>query len=471
MDLQALLLLLSCMVTAMQVQLLLLTPIEDDSQQLIMTLIEYAVVSSTAFVASSPSLLRSMSGIPRMARRLWSQRYDAETRTEVSKGVWENYIMDRAVSLSLRGFQDLSDKYYMILFRMPKAAFEYLYTAYGYRMAKKDTNRRKSIPGRKRMAIFLTYLAHGHKQEQLQVLYDVSQAVISRIIGEGLQVFLQFMVPVEITVPVGQQLVGVAQGFRSLAGMEGCIGAVDGTFFHIQQPSMWGEAYWCYKHIYAVLLLAVVDANKLFRWIQVGDQGSIGDAACWNDSDYKRMLLHGDFDLPQPLMINGVSVQSYVVADTTFAFSDRVMKCVEPAQLLSEKAFNAVVIRTRRIVENAYGFLKGRWNICVFNRISDPDEARDVAMVCCALHNFCQKHSLHYDPAWSGKFNSIEHDSAQDLSAYRAARRRCNRATGPAAEDNDAENGDPVRIALSQQALAKAPRDWYATAGARRRRS
>lgn len=427
---------------------------------------QIAVVFTTAFVSSSPSLLRYMRGIPRMARRYWSERLDDGTGVEVSKGVWENIIMSRAVHMSMRSLLDVSDKYYMLLFRMPQAAFEHLYDLYGYRMAKQDTNYRSSIPGKKRMAIFLTYLAHGHKQEQLRLLYDVSQSVVSKIIRQGLLVFLEFMVAAEITVPVGQELLGVEAGFRSLAGMRGCIGAVDGSFFHINQPSGWGEAYWCYKHIYAILLLAIVDANMVFRWIHAGGPGSVGDASVWNKSDYKQHLLGGAFDLPQPHVMHGTSIQSYVVADTAFALHSRVIKCFDIAQLASEKALNAAVIRTRRIVENAFGFLKGRWNICVFNRISDAEEARDVCMVCCALHNFCQRHSLHFDPEWSGHFTSIEHASTADVNAYRDARRRHNRH--PQSRQPPDAAAEVVRMALSQHALQSASQPRYATVGMKR---
>jgi hypothetical protein len=50
-----------------------------------------------------------------MKRRIWSDRLDQETGKEVSKGVWERFIEDKAVTMRILGCIDLSDKYYMLL--------------------------------------------------------------------------------------------------------------------------------------------------------------------------------------------------------------------------------------------------------------------------------------------------------------------------------------------------------------------
>ncbi|KAF6263805.1 hypothetical protein COO60DRAFT_1488537 [Scenedesmus sp. NREL 46B-D3] len=119
------------------------------------------------------------------------------------------------------------------MFRMDKEAFDELHVKYGHRMARLDTNYRQAVPSEKRMAIFLSYLAHGHKQQQLAILWDVSQPVVSRILADGRAVFRNYMVDEEIHAPSGADVDDIAAGFEALAGMPGCVGAVDGTFFHI----------------------------------------------------------------------------------------------------------------------------------------------------------------------------------------------------------------------------------------------
>ncbi len=48
--------------------------------------------------------------------------------------------------------------------------------------------------------------------------------------------------------------------------------------------------------------------------------------------------------------------------------------------------FNYSVIRTRRVVECAFGRLKARFMIIQNSRLSNPEFAGDVFMECAALH-------------------------------------------------------------------------------------
>lgn len=88
----------------------------------------------------------------------------------------------------------------------------------------------------------------------------------------------------------------------------------------------------------------------------------------------------------------GFPLTPYLVADCAFGLTDFVMKCYETANpSLAQFNFNYAVIRTRRVVENAFGRLKGRFHIMHGNcRFNDTDFCANVAMVCCALHNFIE---------------------------------------------------------------------------------
>lgn len=355
--------------------------------------------SALALLASQPSMLRLFHA-PRQPRRFWSLRRTPGSAKEANQGAWESIIMGRAVEWAAAGFPDVEDAFYFKLFRMNKQSFYDLYHKYGRRMEKRDTNRRQAIPGPKRMAIFLSYLAHGHKQTQLATMWDVSQPSVSNIIADGIAVFKQHMVRAEIRAVAGEAAQKVAEDFKKEWGLPNCIGAVDGTFFHIQQPSGWGDAYWCYKRMYGIIVLAVCDPHMLFTYVNAGSPGSVGDAAVWNACSYKKALFDGDFDFdwqnnsPAGLGSADTPVKPFVVADSAFALEDRVIKCYDdpeaatlPSDVNEMKLLNEAIIRTRRLIECAFGRLKQRWNVIVFNRIKCPREAKDVALICCALHN------------------------------------------------------------------------------------
>ena len=52
--------------------------------------------------------------------------------------------------------------------------------------------------------------------------------------------------------------------------------------------------------------------------------------------------------------------------------------------------FNYRSIRTRRVVEQACRRIKARCQILEKSNINDPRFAANIALVCCALHNFCE---------------------------------------------------------------------------------
>ena len=51
---------------------------------------------------------------------------------------------------------------------------------------------------------------------------------------------------------------------------------------------------------------------------------------------------------------------------------------------------NCQIIQTGQVVEQAFGRLKGRFQVLTKNHITDMSPARDDALVCCALHIVCE---------------------------------------------------------------------------------
>ena len=88
----------------------------------------------------------------------------------------------------------------------------------------------------------------------------------------------------------------------------------------------------------------------------------------------------------------GKTVKPFIVADAAFALSERVMKCFDTLSPTPEQFnFNYALIRTRRVVDCAFGRLKGRFPILWRSRLQNHVFASDVATVCCGLHNFVEE--------------------------------------------------------------------------------
>ena len=115
-------------------------------------------------------------------------------------------------------------------------------------------------------------------------------------------------------------------------------------------------------------------------------------------------LVNKDTLLPSASSVGvlGKRVRPFLVADSAFALNPTLMKCHDDNGHLSprQSAFNYCCIRTRRVVENAIGQLKGRWGILIHNFIRDPVFARRIALAAAVLHNVCERCQCPFEETW-----------------------------------------------------------------------
>jgi hypothetical protein len=284
-------------------------------------------------------------------------------------------------------------------FRITEPMFDKLYARFKGVLDKDNTRMRKSIPGRKKLAVFLSWLARGNDNHTLATIYKISRASIIALqrdmcnemnkSGGFVQEYIKLPGPVELR--------GIMDGFQNLCGLPGCCGAMDGTFVAIKAPNDQEKAAWrCYKGYPALLVLAEVDSKGRFIYVDSHNAGAVGDAGVWGRTYLKELVESGDFlKLPQDAQVltdQGVPISPYILADSAFPLSNQLMKCYETKQVdLTQMHFNYAAIRTRRVVECAFGRLKARWRILQKGpEVKDPLYCANIATICCALHNFCQ---------------------------------------------------------------------------------
>lgn len=328
----------------------------------------------------------------RRPRAFWSIRKE-------SRGFWEFQVLQDWDRLNESG-RDVNN-YIRTRFReavrMDPDVFISLVKICEPLISKKCTVMRKSISAEKRLAIFLDWLGHGSPLGSLARTYDVGRSTVHSIVHDCTEVLFDHLVHQHVRFPEGTELTPTMQKFHQLCFLPGCVGALDGTFIKMEKPTEWGDRYFCYKKYCAIILLACVDANGLFTYIHAGTPGQAGDAAIWN-----KCSLHDD--LPDILkipeghasdwMLPGTNqvMQPFIVADSAFALSKYVMKCYEVDNpTMDQFNFNYAVIRTRRVVECAFGRLKARFPILKDTRLRDPDFVSKLVSVCCAIHNMIEK--------------------------------------------------------------------------------
>lgn len=100
--------------------------------------------------------------------------------------------------------------------------------------------------------------------------------------------------------------------------------------------------------------------------------------------------------------INGVDVEPVILADSAFRFSKNVMKPYPFRTTFNEKEkiYNYRLSKCRRVVENAFGHLKGRFRRIGKGIDNDIDNASLTIKCFCVLHNFLNDENDHINQKW-----------------------------------------------------------------------
>ena len=80
----------------------------------------------------------------------------------------------------------------------------------------------------------------------------------------------------------------IGERFRYRWNVPQAVGALDGKHIAIKKPKKSGSEYFNYKGYFSLVLLALVDADYKFLWVNTGASGSSSDAQIFNCSKLKK---------------------------------------------------------------------------------------------------------------------------------------------------------------------------------------
>ena len=114
----------------------------------------------------------------------------------------------------------------------------------------------------------------------------------------------------------------------------------------------------------SLVLLALVNAEYKFLWVNVGSSGSSCDAQIFNRSKLRRKIENGTLGLPpsEPLGPGGPNLHDFLLGNDAFALIPWLVKPYSRRQLTREERIaNYRISRGRRL--DAFGILVGRFRV------------------------------------------------------------------------------------------------------------
>ena len=134
----------------------------------------------------------------------------------------------------------------------------------------------------------------------------------------------------------------------------------NGNVYLIQDHNFNNFYNFNYKSSFSTVLLALVDADYKFLYVDVGFNGRISDGGVFRNSSLSSTLSLNTLSIP----LSDSESLPYVVVDDIFPLKTYIMKPSAFKKLCTEKrAFNYHLSRARRVVENAFGILANRIRI------------------------------------------------------------------------------------------------------------
>ncbi|XP_045453696.1 protein ALP1-like [Melitaea cinxia] len=285
----------------------------------------------------------------------------------------------------------LDEKKFYNFFRMSVSSFECLLKSLEPHIRKNYTNMRNPVEPVEMLGITLRYLGSGNSITDLHFKFKRGKSTIAYIIQRVCRAIWTNLLRDNIPELTTESFQTIARGFDVKANFPQCVGAIDGKHIRVCNPANSGSLFFNYKAFFSIVLLAIVDSNYKFVFVDIGAYGKECDSTILQNSKLYELMINNNLPLPQPQPLSGSNIPTpYVfVGDEAFGLSKHIMRPYGGQNLdLQQKVFNYRLSRARRYVECAFGIMANKWRI--FHRPIDVsyDFATDIIKACCVLHNF-----------------------------------------------------------------------------------
>ncbi|XP_064461550.1 putative nuclease HARBI1 [Ornithodoros turicata] len=289
-------------------------------------------------------------------------------------------------------FSALTEEQFSAKFRLSKDAVREVCDAVSRDLQKPQQWRSTTLTVEQRVLMALRFYGTGAFLSNIAEEDDflTSKRPVSEAIHSVSTAIIRNLAPRYLKFPVSpEERLKIKQDFYEIAGMPGCVGAIDGTAIAIIAPSTRDPRfvdgnYYCHKGYHALNVLGVSDATRRILYLNACYPGSCHDSSVWSMCDLRRQApqMFGDGE--------------WLLGDLGYPLEPWLMTPVRNPATQKEEAYNEAHRKTRVRVEQCFGVLKMRFRCLQRYRTLhfSPDRAANIITACAILHNICQKYNI-----------------------------------------------------------------------------
>ena len=92
----------------------------------------------------------------------------------------------------------------------------------------------------------------------------------------------------------------IADGFYTRLNFLNCLGALDGKHIEMKVPPKSASQFFKYTGTFSIILMALVDDDYRFTYIDIGDYGSNSDGTVFKNCTFGKAFMNDELDVPPP---------------------------------------------------------------------------------------------------------------------------------------------------------------------------
>ena len=139
----------------------------------------------------------------------------------------------------------------------------------------------------------------------LHIRFRRGTSTIAKVIYDVCDAIWEVMHPLYMAPPQEDDWKQIEHRFSTRWNFPNCIGAIDGKHAMIKAPPNSHSLFYNYKNFFSIVLLALVDADYCFTFIDVGYYGSNGDSGIFKSSPLGQAFMNGNLNVPPPKRLPG----------------------------------------------------------------------------------------------------------------------------------------------------------------------